>query len=169
MATGLLFLISLASFGAGLFVLLDGSFLIPVLITASISALSNILLSLLIVCRLLYHQKYLRRVLGVSHGLVYNKIITICVESCALIIFFMVAYSIMRMSGWLVRWIAFFLLPHICVISALMLVRRVVKGIESTTTIPPLSGVVHRPGLARVEENIQFANPVGTGVMQEGV
>ncbi|KDR70493.1 hypothetical protein GALMADRAFT_214558 [Galerina marginata CBS 339.88] len=76
---------------------------------------------------------------------------------------------ILRMARWLGRWIALLLLPHICVISALMLVRRVVKGIESTTTIPQLSGVVYRPGLAGVEGNIQFINPITTVDMQEGV
>ncbi|KDR67223.1 hypothetical protein GALMADRAFT_1126097 [Galerina marginata CBS 339.88] len=140
-----------------------------VLLSAFLSTFSNILLSILIVSRLLYHQKYLRRVLGVGHGSLYTRIITMCVESCALIVFFMAVYIIMFGTGCNAQFAPLFLLPHICAISALMIVRRVAHGTESTTTIPPPSDVVHRPVSANVEANIRFISPVTTEVGRESV
>ena len=52
----------------------------------SLSALLNIILAALIVFRLVYHGRYLRNALGLEHGSPYTKIITICVESSALMV-----------------------------------------------------------------------------------
>ncbi|PPQ91539.1 hypothetical protein CVT25_008807 [Psilocybe cyanescens] len=53
-----------------------------------ISAFANILLAILISFRLTQHQRYLRKTLGKSHGTVYKRVITMCVESSALIVMF---------------------------------------------------------------------------------
>ncbi|KDR67218.1 hypothetical protein GALMADRAFT_1125943 [Galerina marginata CBS 339.88] len=144
-----LLLISLTSVAAGI-----SFFLIPhgfsALLATSISIVSNLILSSLIVLRLLYHQKYLRRTVGVGHGSAYTKIITMCVESCALIIFFMATYIIMFATGCKAQYVPLFLLPHICAISTLMIVHRVAQGRESTTTTPPPPVVIHRPVLTHV-------------------
>jgi hypothetical protein len=52
----------------------------------SLSALGNIILAALIVFRLVWYRKYLRNALGVQHGSPYANIITICVESSALMV-----------------------------------------------------------------------------------
>ena len=52
----------------------------------SLSALLNIILATLIVLRLLYHGRRIRNTLGLEHGSPYTKIITICVESSALMV-----------------------------------------------------------------------------------
>ncbi|KDR67221.1 hypothetical protein GALMADRAFT_1126027 [Galerina marginata CBS 339.88] len=169
MAMVLLLLISLASLGAGLFLFISNLFVYSGFLSASISTTANIMLSIMIASRLLRHQKYLRRVLGVGHGSAYTRIITMCVESCALIVFFMAAYTIMFNIGCNAQYIPFFLLPHICVISALMIVSRVAQGTESTATIPPPSSVVHRPESVHVEENIRFVGPFTTEIGRESV
>jgi hypothetical protein len=51
---------------------------------SSLSAVANIILAALIVFRLVYHRRYIRNTLGVEHGSPYTNIITICVESSAL-------------------------------------------------------------------------------------
>ncbi|KDR67225.1 hypothetical protein GALMADRAFT_216530 [Galerina marginata CBS 339.88] len=57
---------------------------------------------------------YLRRVLGVGHGSVYSQIMIICIESCALMIFFMAAYIIVFNTGTGAEFVPLFPLPHIC-------------------------------------------------------
>ena len=52
----------------------------------SLSALLNIILATLIVFRLVYHGRYIRNALGLEHGSPYTNIITICVESSALMV-----------------------------------------------------------------------------------
>jgi len=41
---------------------------------------------MMIVSRLVYHQRYVRNTLGVEHGSSYTNIITMCIESSALMV-----------------------------------------------------------------------------------
>ena len=52
----------------------------------SLSALANIIFAALIVFRLVYHQRYVRDALGLKHEFPYTNIITMCVESSALMV-----------------------------------------------------------------------------------
>ena len=56
------------------------------LVFISLSALINIILAALIVCRLVYHRRCARNSLGVEHGSSYTNIITMCIESSALMV-----------------------------------------------------------------------------------
>jgi len=78
----------------------------------SFSTLVNIILASLIVLQLIYHQRRIRKILGVDHG---SKIIIMCVESSALIVIFSTVYSIPLKSSVYGSLIPFLLLPHICV------------------------------------------------------
>ena len=61
----------------------------------SLSTLVNIILAVLIVSRLVYHRRYIRNTLGVGHGSPYTNIITMCVESSALMVIATVLYTIL--------------------------------------------------------------------------
>ena len=52
----------------------------------SLSTLINIILAVLIVSRLVYHRRYIRNALGEQHGSPYTNIITMCIESSALMV-----------------------------------------------------------------------------------
>jgi hypothetical protein len=52
----------------------------------SLSTLANIIFAVLIVSRLIYHRRCVRNALGVQHGSPYTNIITMCVESSALMV-----------------------------------------------------------------------------------
>jgi len=52
----------------------------------SLSTLVNIIVAVLIVSRLVYHQRHVRNTLGVQHGSPYTDVITMCVESSALMV-----------------------------------------------------------------------------------
>ena len=54
------------------------------ILSLSLSTLVNFILAVLIVSRLVYHQRYIRNTLGVEHG--SPNIITMCVESSALMV-----------------------------------------------------------------------------------
>ncbi|PPQ82746.1 hypothetical protein CVT25_009300, partial [Psilocybe cyanescens] len=60
----------------------------PQTVSLCISAFANILLATLISVRLIQHQRHLRKTLGKSHGSLYTRVITMCVESSALIVMF---------------------------------------------------------------------------------
>ncbi|KIM43508.1 hypothetical protein M413DRAFT_25866 [Hebeloma cylindrosporum] len=103
------------------------------------STLVNIILAALIILRLIHHQRHIRKVLGAQHGSPYSKIITMCVESSALIVIFSGVYSVISLAeaDGPSELIPFLLLPHICVISPLLIVYRVAKGRAVTTTLHP--------------------------------
>jgi hypothetical protein len=90
------------------------SFAYPVF--SSLSALVNIILAALIVSRLVYHRRYIRNTLGVEHGSPYTNIITMCVESSALIV---IASSLFTILGFVAPGhggqVMFDIIPHICV------------------------------------------------------
>ena len=80
------------------------------------STFVNIVLALLIIFRLVHHQRQMRKILGAEHGSPYSHIITMCIESSALIVVFSVAYIVLgfwRANGPAI--IPLLLLPHICV------------------------------------------------------
>ncbi|KDR71329.1 hypothetical protein GALMADRAFT_229660 [Galerina marginata CBS 339.88] len=114
----------------------------------------NSILAGLIVGRLLYHQRYLWKVLGVGHASPYTKIMMMCVESAALIILNAITavlanffYSCM-VTAQRANLVACFAstallsLPHICVISPFIIVYRVAQG--RVATILPNSEIVSR-------------------------
>ncbi|KIM43524.1 hypothetical protein M413DRAFT_382915 [Hebeloma cylindrosporum] len=124
------------------------------------STLVNIILAALIILRLIRHQRHIRKVLGAQHGSPYSKVITMCVESSALIVIFSGVYSVIALvegdgpSGL----IPFLLLPHICVISPLLIVYRVAKGRAVTTTLHPSE---------EVADQIRFNDPPSSRSNQE--
>jgi len=79
---------------------------------AILSTFVNILLALLIIPRLVYHQQHIRNLLGAGYGSPYSKVIMMCIESSALIIIFSGVYIILRSDGPGI--VPFLLLPHIC-------------------------------------------------------
>jgi hypothetical protein len=56
------------------------------LVFSSLSTVVNVILAVLIVARLVYHRRYVRNTLGVEHGSPYTNVITMCVESSALMV-----------------------------------------------------------------------------------
>jgi len=66
----------------------------------SLSALVNVILTALIVFRLVYHRRYVRNALGVQHGSLYANVITMCVESSALMVISSGLYPIL----WALLW-----------------------------------------------------------------
>jgi hypothetical protein len=52
----------------------------------SLSTLFNVILAVLIVSRLVYHRRYVQNALGVQHGSPYTNVITMCIESSALMV-----------------------------------------------------------------------------------
>ena len=69
-------------------------------VSFALSILINIVLAVLIVSRLVYHQRYDRNTLGVEHGSPYTNIITMCVESCALIVIFGGLFTGLYFGNW---------------------------------------------------------------------
>jgi len=86
-----------------------------------LSAVVNIILAALIVFRLVYRRKHLQNALGAEHGSLYTNIITICVESSALMVISSGLYAVLnfglRNAPGSPNWGGFVsaLLPHICV------------------------------------------------------
>jgi len=86
----------------------------------SLSTLANIILAVLIISRLIYHRRYVRNALGVQHGSPYTNIITMCVESSALMVIVSGLYIILYyMPGYywavLVVNVTVDIIPHIFV------------------------------------------------------
>jgi hypothetical protein len=61
----------------------------------SLSAAVNIILAALIVVRLVYHRRYIQNTLGAQHGSPYTNIITMCVESSALMVIASVLFTLL--------------------------------------------------------------------------
>jgi hypothetical protein len=86
----------------------------------SLSTFANILFAVLITSRLVYHRRYIQNTLGVEHGSPYTNVITMCVESSALMVIATGLYTILDFvplpilsydgASFMVR-----ILPHICV------------------------------------------------------
>ncbi|KAF9475596.1 hypothetical protein BDN70DRAFT_935753 [Pholiota conissans] len=166
----LLIIMFISSLGFTCFTLAKPNFLISgipwELILATV--LINIVLSVLIVVRLLSHERLMKAVLGPQRGpSPFKRVISICVESCALIIaggaLCIVAVTVPRAS--MAMPIVFPLMTHICVISPLLLIVRVAEGrAHSTTTLTAPSGVAdpnERSGRRR-HQPIEFLNLTST-------
>ncbi|KIM47138.1 hypothetical protein M413DRAFT_63540, partial [Hebeloma cylindrosporum] len=82
-----------------------------------LSAFINIILAALIVFRLLYHRRNVRNALGAEHGSPYTNIITMCVESSALMVIASGLYTIMHFTESPLDGATFMfhIIPHICV------------------------------------------------------
>ncbi|KAF8965536.1 hypothetical protein BDZ97DRAFT_1811174 [Flammula alnicola] len=144
----LMLLVSLASIGSGMLYYLTPQLatsalispLTPILITISITTFVNFVLAGLIAGRLLYHQETMRRILGPQYGSPYMRVIVMCVESCFLIVVTCGAYVILFVRGNAATFngciIPLLLIPHICVISPLIIVYQVAKG-RAVTTLRP--------------------------------
>ena len=81
----------------------------------SLSALVNIILAALIVFRLVYHQRYVRDALGLEHKFPYTNIITMCVESSALMVILGGLYIIVYIVSPYGEYFMFIIIPHIYV------------------------------------------------------
>ena len=81
----------------------------------SLSALVNIILAALIVSRLVYHRRCVRNSLGREHGSPYTNVITMCVESSALMVITSGLHTILYFlsSQWEI--FMFYIIPHIYV------------------------------------------------------
>jgi membrane-associated protease RseP (regulator of RpoE activity) len=77
--------------------------------------LINIILAALIVFRLIFHQRYVRNVLGGGHESLYTNVMTMWVESSGLIVVASVIYTAMFFA--VPQWVRVpcLLYPHICV------------------------------------------------------
>lgn len=64
----------------------------PTSLTISVTPFVNLVLAGLIVGRLWYHQRHIRKILGAHYASPYNKIIAMCIESCSMIIINSVIY-----------------------------------------------------------------------------
>lgn len=168
----LLSLISLASFACGVAAFVEDvtfGFKLrnahPVFIL--LSAFINIILAALIVFRLVYHRRNVRNALGAGHGPPYTNIITMCVESSALMVIASGLYTIMvctplcilRSRPWDGATFMFDIIPHICVISPLLIVYRVAIG----RAVPP-SLWKSEQVMDQIRFNVPLSNPSG----QEG-
>ncbi|CAA7264906.1 unnamed protein product [Cyclocybe aegerita] len=135
---GLLVLISLGS-GLLLFALifktthLVGSlFMIAVPCATSIT---NIIFATLITLRLLWHQSRMKEALGWAYKSPYTRIITICIESCSLIIVVCIAFLVIRLGDLPGRVILEMLLTPVSVLSPLLMIHNVAKGRDIVSTI----------------------------------
>ena len=81
----------------------------------SLSAFVNIILTVLIVSRLVYHRRYIQNTLGVQHGSPYTNVITMCVESSALVVISNGLYTILHFVGGYGEVFMCCIIPHICV------------------------------------------------------
>ena len=85
----------------------------------TLSLLVNIILAALIFSRLIYQRRHFRNVLGEEQGSSHINIITICVESSALIVIFSATYTVLaftqRQPDASRPLIPLLLLPHIYV------------------------------------------------------
>jgi len=90
---------------------LDSAFIVFI----SLSALVNIFLAALIIFRLVYHRRYVRNTLGVEHGSPYTNIITICIESSALMVIATGLYTILVFLPGYGAQVMIDIIPHICV------------------------------------------------------
>jgi len=75
----------------------------------SLSLLVNVILTALIVSQLIYRQRHFRNARGEEHGYSRINIMTMCVESSALVVIFSCTYTALSFAQ---RQPVF---PHICV------------------------------------------------------
>ncbi|KAF9558622.1 hypothetical protein CPC08DRAFT_709449 [Agrocybe pediades] len=117
----------------------------------------NFILTGLLAVRILYQQVQLRRLLGSawSRQSPYTNIAMICIESSALIVVVAIACITTLGSPWNV--FPYFLQPHICVISSLLIVYRVAQGRSWEINTTDSSG--GRISEINFRDNTQLINP----------
>jgi len=79
------------------------------------STIVNIILAALIVFRLVYHRRRIQKVLGPEHGSLYSNIMTMCIESSALIVISSGLLTILTFTLMDEASIMYLLLPYVCV------------------------------------------------------
>jgi hypothetical protein len=86
------------------------------IVCISLSTVANFILAALIVLRLIFHRRHVRNVLGAEHGSPYTNVMTMCVESSALMVVISgVCVALNFTVGSWYYWIPYLLYPHICV------------------------------------------------------
>ena len=104
--------------GCGVLVLVNEAF-VSSTVFILLSLLVNIILTALIFSRLIYRQRHFRNALGEECGYPRINVMTMCVESSALVVVFSAAYTALtfaqRQPDAYAALIPFQLLPHICV------------------------------------------------------
>ncbi|KAF4612923.1 hypothetical protein D9613_010920 [Agrocybe pediades] len=156
----LLVILSLASLGSGIsnYVIQGSLFSIIIII---LTPIVNFILTSLLAVRILYQQMRLRRLLGSawSQQSPYTNIAIICIESSALIVVVAVACItttfLVNLKPW--RVFPYFLQPHICVISSLLIVYRVAQGRSLEINTADASG--GRISTINFRDNTQSINP----------
>ncbi|KAF9546249.1 hypothetical protein CPC08DRAFT_379571 [Agrocybe pediades] len=105
---------------------------VPAIVLASFSILTNGILTCLIVGRVLYYQRSIRKHLGTVQGSLYSRAIALCVESCAIIVVFEIPFVVISFLGLgsPMETILAAVLPFIFILSALLLIYRVAGGQE---------------------------------------
>ncbi|KAF4610043.1 hypothetical protein D9613_010484 [Agrocybe pediades] len=108
------------------------------LISTFLTPIVNIILTGLLAARILYQQTRLSKLLGsaMSRQSPYTKIAMMCIESSALIVLVGVACIITTFVAYLWSGFPYMILPHICVISPVLIVYRVAQGrsLETVTS-----------------------------------
>ncbi|KAJ3511440.1 hypothetical protein NLJ89_g4094 [Agrocybe chaxingu] len=117
-------LLSLVSLGSGIFYIIAAFRGLNVFMIAFsfITATINITITILIVARLSFHQRYIQKTLGKHHGSPYGRLQCIVTESAMLIVVFNVAHGVIawKQKDKYVLVLPHQLLVHIYVISALL-------------------------------------------------
>ncbi|KAF8880823.1 hypothetical protein CPB84DRAFT_1792317 [Gymnopilus junonius] len=124
----------------------------------------NLTLTSLIFFRLLYYQRFISKTLGTAHASPYTRVITMCVESCALIVVISTTNIVMIISNHVGYLIPFMLLPHICVLSPLLIVYRVAIGRSANTKRPSSNRTAGQENDNGTEHytSIRFNHPTST-------
>ncbi|KAJ3496260.1 hypothetical protein NLJ89_g10511 [Agrocybe chaxingu] len=104
-------------------------------ILPAVTVFNNVVLASLISFRLVWHQNRTRRLLGKAYGSPYKRVISICVESCSLIIVVNIIFLALLVNLSPDALIVESLLTHTSVISALLVLHRVAKGTDATAEI----------------------------------
>jgi len=120
----------------------------------------NLVLALLVLLRLLYYQRFISKTLGAAHGSPYLRVISMCVESCGLIVVMSTTNIVMIITNNITYLIPFMLLPHICVISPLLIVYQVAIGRSANAKRP--SNLTAEGGSPTHQTTVRFNHPMST-------
>ncbi|KAF9531324.1 hypothetical protein CPB83DRAFT_848840 [Crepidotus variabilis] len=129
----LLFLASIAT-GAMFVVTGTTTFNRFMLAFAATATVLNGSITVLIVVRLWHHQKYIEVALGSGFASAYSRLIHLFVESAALIVVFNVTHLILAWWPSHTLVISHYLLTHIYIISAMLIVYRVAGSLQRPST-----------------------------------
>ncbi|KAJ3505395.1 hypothetical protein NLJ89_g7440 [Agrocybe chaxingu] len=103
----------------------------------SLTSFVNLTLAVLVTVRLYHHQRNTRKILGAEYGSPYSRTITICVESCALIVVVDLAYIILLILNPNTSAVFGQLLVHASVLSPLLILSFVVRRTDMLSTMKP--------------------------------